>query len=253
MTADWDAQTYHEISEPQFRWGLEVLSELDLRGDETVLDAGCGSGRLTAALAERLPNGHVIALDSSQGMLEVAKETLAPFGSRVSFVRADLGALTLAAAADVVFSTATFHWVTDHSALFRGLYRALKPTGRLHAQCGGAGNLRRHLELALQVARQSPWGLEDVTYPTYFADPEGSVRRLTEARFADARAWLKAAPTPFPDAQSFRRFIAHVTLRTVVAALGPKADAWLDTVTERSAPAYTLDYVRLELRASKPR
>ncbi len=240
----WNASVYHQVSEPQFRWGLQVLGELLLEGSETVVDAGCGTGRLTAELLKRLPRGHVIALDADPAMLAKARETLKPFEGRVSFVQADLGALELDAQADVVFSTATFHWVKDHDALFRGVHRALKPGGRLHAQCGGAGNLSKHLALAMRVL-----GLTEFEYPTHFATAEASLEALQRAGFAEARAWLKDAPTPFPDAQSFRTFIAHVTLRTVTAALGAGADAFLDSVTELSSPGYTLDYVRLELRA----
>lgn len=243
MTPEWNADVYHQISEPQFRWGLEVLSGLTLKGDETVIDAGCGTGRLTAKLLERLPRGRVIALDASSAMLEKAQKELAPFADRITFQQADLGALQLDAVADVVFSTATFHWVLDHDALFRGLYRALKPGGRLHAQCGGLGNLDRHLKLAMGLLK-----LEDVKYPTFFADASSSVARLKAALFDDAKAWLKEAPTPFPDAERFRVFIAHVTLRTVMSRLGADAEAFLEAVVKASAPQYTLDYVRLELR-----
>ncbi len=141
MSRDWDAATYHRISEPQVTWGRRVLDRLPLRGDETVLDAGCGTGRLTAELLERLPRGRVLALDNSPAMLAAAREYLAPrFGDRVSFVLADLQELAdrpLPEPVDAIFSTAAFHWVLDHPRLFRGLYRALRPGGRLVAQCGG--------------------------------------------------------------------------------------------------------------------
>jgi trans-aconitate methyltransferase len=250
MSTDWNAEEYNQISEPQLRWGLAVLSELELKGDETVLDAGCGSGRLSAALLERLPNGRVIALDASEPMLDVARRELEKYGDRVSFLNADLAQLELQHVADVVFSTATFHWVHDHAALFRGLHRALKPGGRLHAQCGGAGNLARHIALAAQVMGQDTSGFR---YPAHFATPDEAAANLRAAGFVDARAWLKEAPTPFPDAAAYRRFVKHVTLRTVVAALGEQADGFLDAVTAAAAPAYSLDYVRLELRASVSR
>src|SRR5207237_182759 len=136
-------------------------------------DAGCGSGRLTAELIGRLPHGHVIALDASEAMLEVARRELARFGARVSFMHADLGALALDAHADLVFSNATLHWVKDHAAMFRGIFGALKPGGRLHAQCGGFGNLERHLSSALRLA-----GIERPEYPTYFATVADTLRDL---------------------------------------------------------------------------
>jgi trans-aconitate 2-methyltransferase len=252
MSADWNAEQYHVISEPQFRWGLEVLDSLELKGDETVIDAGCGTGRLTAVLMDRLPRGHVIALDGSDAMLGVARRELEKYDLKVGFIRADLGDLELERVADVIFSTATFHWVLNHAALFRGLHAALKPGGRLHAQCGGFGNLERHLRIANEVAGRGPWAkrLENLDYPTHFATPEESLQHMKAAGFARSEAWLKLAPTPFDDARAFRTFIKHVPLRPQVAAAGDLADAYLDAVVQASAPDYSLDYVRLELRAT---
>ncbi len=114
------------------RWGTDVLDRLELRGDETVLDAGCGTGRVTERLAERLPAGRVVALDGSPAMVEAARGRLARFGDRISYVTADLGApLPIAdASVDAILSTATFHWIADHDALFRHLARVLRPGGR---------------------------------------------------------------------------------------------------------------------------
>ena len=139
---DWDAATYDRIADPMTRWGTVVLDRLPLRGDETVLDAGCGSGRVTERLVDRLPRGRVVALDGSPAMIEAARERLSRYGDRVSYVTADLAApLPLGdASVDAILSTATFHWVADHEALFRHLASVLRPGGRLVAQCGGQGN-----------------------------------------------------------------------------------------------------------------
>ena len=142
MPRDWDAETYDRISDPQFRWGASVVGWLDLDGGETVLDAGCGSGRVTELLAERLPRGRVVALDGSASMIEQAGRRLQRFGDRIRFVVADLlHPLPLAEPVDAVLSTATFHWIPDHEALFEHLAAALRPGEQLAAQCGGAGNL----------------------------------------------------------------------------------------------------------------
>ncbi len=140
----------------------------------------------------------------------------------------------------------------NHAALFRGLHAALKTGGRLHAQCGGFGNLTRHLGIAFEVAARGPWEkrLENLEYPTHFASPEEALENMKAAGFQQPQAWLKLAPTPFEDARAFRAFIKNVTLRTQVAALGELADGYLDAVVHASAPDYSLDYVRLELRAT---
>src|SRR3954470_14044618 len=114
-STEWDAASSHRLSAPQFSWGSQVLDRLRLNGDETVMDAGCGTGRLTAGLLERLPRGRVVAVDLSQNMLEEARAHLVPrFGGQVEFIRADLAALPFDESFDGVFSTAAFHWVPDH-------------------------------------------------------------------------------------------------------------------------------------------
>ena len=105
---EWDAETYDAVSDPQFEWGMEVLERLELRGDEVAVDAGCGSGRVTDELVDRLPNGRVIAVDGSAAMVEKAKERL---GDRAAYLVSDLVELELREPVDLVFSTATFHWI----------------------------------------------------------------------------------------------------------------------------------------------
>jgi trans-aconitate 2-methyltransferase len=122
--------------------GPEGPEPLNVNGDERAIDAGCGSGRLTGDLMERLPNGRLIAIDRSWNMLLTARANLRPvLGSRVSFVQVSLPDLPFAGWADLVFSTATFHWVKIISAL-RGHLQDLAIGRRLHAQCGGGPNLR---------------------------------------------------------------------------------------------------------------
>src|ERR1700704_5699073 len=134
-TREWDAATYDRVSGPQLRWGLAVLERLALAGDERVLDAGCGSGRVTERLLERLPQGPVVPLDGSEAMLAEARRRRAPHLSRVELVHADLGRpLPLLTPVDAVLSTAVFHWVPDQDALFRHLAAVMRPGGRLVAQ-----------------------------------------------------------------------------------------------------------------------
>lgn len=129
----WDGQSYDRISGPMEALGREVLGRLDLHGDETVLDAGCGSGRITQALIDRLPNGRVIAVNASPSMVSVAKERL---GAQADVRVADLLELELDEHVDPILSTATFHWVLNHDVLFRRLHAAMRPGGQLVAQCG---------------------------------------------------------------------------------------------------------------------
>lgn len=138
-TRDWDAATYQRVSVPHEEWAASILDRAELRGDETVLDAGCGAGRVTAMLIERLPEGRVIAVDGSASMVEEVRSVLRP---QDEVLVADLVEVELEEPVDVVFSSAVFHWVLDHEALFANLHRALKPGGRLASQNGR----RQHLE-----------------------------------------------------------------------------------------------------------
>lgn len=258
---EWDAETYHQVSDPHVAWGKSVLARLPLRGDETVVDAGCGSGRLTALLLERLPRGRVIAVDASANMLRQAAAQLAPrFGDRVAFLRADLPTVSLADPVDAWFSTATFHWIADHPRLFRRIAATLRPGGRLVAQCGGGPNLarllRRLADLAATPAYAPSFG--DWPGPWEFADPATTADRLCAAGFGEVSTGLEAAPTVLADAAAYRAFLRTVVLGAHLARLpdDPTRDALLAGLTDRAAaddPPFALDYWRLNLEARRIR
>jgi len=244
--ADWNASAYDRVADPQTRWGAEVLAWLPLDGTETVLDAGCGTGRVTELLLNRLPNGRVVALDASAAMLDEARGRLAKFGEQVEFVHADLGKpLPLAPPVDAILSTATFHWVMDHDALFATLADVLRPGGWLVAQCGAHGNIARFLEVARSVAPNY------VTNPHNFQTPEATAARLEKSGFTDVRTWLSEASTTFDPGAPFEAFLGTVCLRTHVSGLPPsEREAFVHAVAERM-PEPVLDYVRLNIVARR--
>src|SRR5918998_3971923 len=206
---EWDAGVYHRVSAPQVSWGSKVLRRLDLVGDETVVDAGCGTGRLTADLLERLPHGHVIAVDRSTNMLTEAAAYLVPrFGERISFLHADIQDLEISEPVDAIFSTATFHWVLDHPRLFRALFACLKSGGRLVAQCGGGPNIARLRHRAESLLESGDFRAKAIgwTNPWEFATPEETSRRLAVAGFTNIETSLEPAPTTFSDARAFSEF-----------------------------------------------
>lgn len=243
---EWDAETYDAISDPQFSWGMEVLERLQLHGDERALDAGCGSGRVTERLIERLPRGSVLAVDASEGMIAKARERL---GERVSYLVADLSELELQEPVDLIFSTATFHWVLDHERLFARLRSALRPEGRLVAQCGGLGNVASHAEAIAVVATRPEYAsyFEGMTLMWNFAGPEETEERLRAAGFSAARCWLE--PKPVTPADPLR-FTMTVTLGPHLARLpGNLRRPFAEEILERTPGPLTLDYVRLNIEA----
>jgi trans-aconitate 2-methyltransferase len=248
MSRDWDAATYARVATPQLEWARPVVERLDLRGDETVLDAGCGSGGVTELLLERLPRGHVIAVDAAPSMVEHARAAL---GERATVFQSDLQELVLDRPVDAVFSNAVFHWVPDHDLLFRRMHDALRPGGRMVAQCGGAGNIERFHGLAAEVGAEEPYArhLGGWEGPWNFAGPDATRERLLRAGFAEAETWLEPAPVHLSE--------PHAFIRTV--CLGPHLkrlpeelhDPYVEAVAERMGAEPVLDYVRLNIVARR--
>jgi trans-aconitate 2-methyltransferase len=257
---EWNSGAYHELSEPQLLWGKRVLSWLSLRGDETVLDAGCGTGRVTAELLDLLPRGRVVAVDFSENMLHTAREHLRPrFAERVAFVEADLQFLPFDGAFDGIFGTASFHWVRDHDRLFRALRQALRPGGWLCAQCGGHGNIAKLLARAAVLSSQPPYAqyLSAYGHPWEFATAETAAERLRRAGFIEIETDLEEAPASFQTSEEYREFLSTVVLRTHLERI-PSNEAreqFLEALARQAAkddPPFQLDYCRLNLRARRP-
>jgi trans-aconitate 2-methyltransferase len=243
---EWDAETYDEVSDPQFEWGTEVLGRLDLNGDEAVLDAGCGSGRVAAELLKRLPGGHLFAVDGSEAMIEKAKQRL---GDDVTYMVADLSELEIEKPVDLVFSTATFHWITDHDRLFARLHAALKPGGRLVAQCGGEGNVAEYAQGIARAAAQPRFAphFAGMSAMCNFAAPDATEERLRAAGFSAVRCWLQ--PKPVTPAKPLE-FITTVTLGPHLAQLPEELRRpFAEAVLAEAGEPLTLDYVRLNIEA----
>ena len=246
---EWDADVYHRSSDFQLELGREVLDRLALRGDEAALDAGCGTGRVTLALAERLPRGRVIAVDASADMVRRARADLP---DRCEVRQADLLELTLDRPVDAILSTAVFHWIDDHHRLFSRLHDALRPGGRLAAQCGGEGNVERVRGPLRDLSVSEPFAehLSDWVDPWLFPSPEQTSRRLARAGFTDVSCWLEPRElTP----EHPHEYLRTVTLGFHLARLPEELhDRFVDAVVERLPQPPTLDYVRLNIDARRP-
>jgi trans-aconitate 2-methyltransferase len=243
----WDGKSYDRISGPMEALGREVLARLELRGDEVVLDAGCGSGRITQALIERLPRGRVIAVDTSASMVDTARQRLGP---QADIRQQDLLELELDEPVDAVLSTATFHWIADHERLFARLHGALRPGGRLVAQCGGEGNITQLRGRANAILARAPYAehFTDWRPPWNYAAPEPTRERLLGAGFASAECWLAPAPQ---EPEHPREFLSTIVLGPHVQQLPAELrDPFMDAVLAELGAPVVVDYVRLNIDAT---
>jgi trans-aconitate 2-methyltransferase len=248
-TRDWNAASYARTAAPVEAFGHRLLDRLELQGEESVLDAGCGTGGVTEELVARVPGGRVIGVDGSRSMVERARARL---GTRADLRVSDLLDLELDEPADVVFSSATFHWIADHDRLFARLFAALKPGGRLLAQCGGAGNIAAVVEALEVVTAESPFAEHFAGWrgPWNYAGPGETVARLERAGFVEARAGLHDEPVQPSDP---REYFETIMLGSHLERLpDEQRDPFVDRVLSELGEPVTVEYVRLTMSARRP-
>ena len=246
--SEWDASSYQRVSVPHEEWAAALMERLPLSGSETVLDAGCGSGRVTRMLVERLPTGKVVAVDGSAAMVEKVREVLRPTDE--SFV-SDLTALELDEPVDAITSSAVFHWIPDHDALFARMRAALKPGGRIEAQCGGKGNIDDFRRVSGEVVAREPYAahLEAAGFeePWFYADAEETAERLGAAGFEQIETWLQPWDVVPSDPREFMRTLI---LKPHVDSLPAELhEQLLDDVQIAVGEPFSLRYVRLNISA----
>jgi len=140
-TARWNAADYAANSAVQQTWARELIARLNLRGDERVLDVGCGDGKVTAEIARTLPCGSATGVDASPQMIRFARAAFPPGKfPNLQFRVMDARHIRLQQRFDLVFSNAALHWVDDHPAFLRRAAACLCSGGRLVVSCGGKGN-----------------------------------------------------------------------------------------------------------------
>jgi len=249
MARDWDASTYERLSQPLAQMGKDVLARLELTGDETVLDAGCGTGKVTAALLERLPKGRVIAVDAAPSMVEEARQKLP---DTVDVRQADLLDLVLDEPVDAILSTATFHWIGDHDRLFGKLLETVKPGGRLVAQCGGKGNVAAIKDAGFAVASRRPFAQHLADWPGdwHFASPADTEARLRRVGFADVWCWRTEVRVQPDDATGY---LGAICCGSFLERLPEDLhEAFVEQVVAELAEPVMLEYVRLNILARRP-
>lgn len=171
----WDADDYANFSSEQQKWGRELISKLNLKEDDYVLDIGCGDGRVTAEIAAMVPGGQVIGIDNSEHMIQLATKRFPPEQySNLSFQIFDAVKITFENQFSVVFSNAALHWVENQFEVLKGIYRSLKPGGRILLQFGGKGNAASILNILDEITKDEEWSqyFSNFNFPYNFPGDE---------------------------------------------------------------------------------
>ncbi|MGH8226765.1 MAG: class I SAM-dependent methyltransferase [Steroidobacteraceae bacterium] len=260
---EWNAEDYAGHSRGQEVFARELLASLDLRPDDEVLDIGSGDGRMTAIIAEQVPRGRVVGVDSSPDMVRHAR---AAFVGRerpnLTFLQADASALPFDSQFSVVYSSAVLHWVVDHQPVLAGITRALRPAGRLIAQMGGHGNVVTMITAMQTVARRGQWAaaFEKFDSPYTFHRADDYERWLRAAGLEVLEARLVPKDMVHADREAFVGWIRSAwhpyTARVAAAERGrfieEAADEYLAAHPPDASGAVHVPMVRLQVRALKP-
>lgn len=254
----WDAETYDAVSSIQEAWGRKVVEWRIWRGSETVMDAGCGTGRLTKLLAQKVPAGTVYAVDIDHNMIEVAARNLKDAGN-VKFIESDISTASLPTKVDVIFSNAAIHWILDHRKLFENFWQLLDDKGEIMIQCGGHGNLEKIISILDEIRKRDEFKPFFTSWREswYFAKPQDTSRLLQDIGFKSVNAHLMEDSATFADRNSFALFAKTVVLKPYLALLPDQQKdrflkLFLDEIeTRHKSMCWVMDYVRLNIRAIK--
>jgi trans-aconitate methyltransferase len=257
----WNAQDYAKNSSNQYRWAQELIPKLQLNGNETLLDIGCGDGKITAEIAKHLPNGKAVGIDSSEQMINLAK-TSHPNRPNLTFQQANATNLTFQNEFDRIFSNAALHWILDQKAVLKGVFRCLKPGGKILFQMGGKGNAKEILAIFDLILQEDPWmGLfEDFKFPYAFLDTTQYQALLVESGFVPVRVELIPKTMKLMGSAGLAGWIRTTWLPYTERVPMGLRDAFVEEIVKRYLKTHpatvegevNLSMVRLEVEAEKP-
>ncbi|HEY3762196.1 MAG TPA: methyltransferase domain-containing protein [Verrucomicrobiae bacterium] len=261
-SAKWNAADYAANSVVQQAWAREVIGRLDLRGDEHILDIGCGDGKVTAEIARALPNGSVTGVDASAEMIAFAKKTF-PLKqhSNLEFRVMDARKIKFAKKFDFLFSNAALHWVDDHQKFLEGAASVLKPGGRLVVSCGGKGNAQDVFVALRPEMRLKRWRgfFRKMPRPYFFYRPADYEKWLPKAGFKVHRLKLTPKDAAYPGTEGFATWLRTTWIPYAQCVPENLREEFIAAVTERYVAKHTPDaenkvhvrMVRLEIEAEK--
>ncbi len=234
MKLDFDGEKYKLASDQQKAWGRTLISELRLRGDEKILDLGCGDGVLTAELAGLVPNGFVLGIDASASMIETASKHHARPG--LQFKLCDINAMDFDSEFDLVFSNATLHWIKDHARMLGSVLRSLKDRGTARFQFAAEGNCSNLIDIVREVISDERYAayFDGFEWPWYMPSEEEYPRLIEKVPFAEKKVWVENADRYFESAEAMTKWIDQPSLVPFLACVAQKdRRLFRDAVVER--------------------
>jgi len=289
----WDARTYDQVSRlVQYKWGQQVIKWRKWRGNEIVMDAGCGSGLLTKQLAKQVPRGKLYAVDIDSTMIKQAKRNLKSFDN-IEIIHSSFTDVKVPRRMDVVFSNSALHWVQDHRKAFQNFWQMLKPmnsnditdinassdsnnnntdsSGQLLIQCGGYGNLQEIIAILERITEldQFKEHFADWKQPWHFAKAEDTSKLLQEIGYVNTKVYYSDDCVTLPNRLIYTKFVKTVVMKSYLDHLSSHNDDYdsdklkglflelfLDEVEKYSSgklnQTCSLDFVRLNIIAHKP-
>ncbi|HXT83261.1 MAG TPA: methyltransferase domain-containing protein [Verrucomicrobiae bacterium] len=216
----WDAETYHKISNIQEEWAIEILDKRKIKEDEVILDAGCGSGRVTQLIAKKVKIGKIYAVDIDANMISNAKINLKDF-TNVIFIQSDLINLKLPEKVDLIFSNAVIHWIFDHERLFKKFWDILKSGGELLIQFGGKDNLGTIPNIADKIIKNKGFSqyFENWKMPWNFNSVENISKILKDIGFKNIDVNSEKKIAKFTNLEEYRLFMKTVVLKPYLSYL----------------------------------
>lgn len=233
MAHEFDGKKYEKASAHQKEWGAKLIKELGLKGTERVLDLGCGDGALTVQLAELLPQGEVVGIDASQGMINAALPKVRP---NVRFLLMDINDLDFGDEFDVVLSNAALHWVKDHGRLLNNVSRALHSGGYLRFNFAGDGNCSHFFKIVREAMAMDGFAAHFASFewPWYMPAVDDYLALVKNSGLREARVWGENADRYFPDQETMIQWIDQPSLVPLLAYVPAQdKDAFRAFVVER--------------------
>ena len=258
----WNAAEYAANSSVQQSWAREIIAKLELRGDEQILDVGCGDGKVTAEIARALPRGSVTGVDASPQMIEFASKNFPPQKfSNLRFRAMDARKLKFERAFAVVFSNAALHWVDDHEKFLHGASAVLSPGGRLLISCGGKGNAHDVFLAIRPVMRLKRWRefFRQMPLPYFFYAPADYEKWLPKHGFKNCALQLTPKDAVYAGAEGFATWLRTTWLPFTQRVPEEMREEFIAAVTQRYLAKHPTDaegnvhvrMVRLEIEATK--